>query len=498
MRTSFLVVSLLLFFSGISQAKKSSLPDSFRNQLEAIRTDSGKIDFLAGYVSANYIKSKTITDTLALSLMNEAEKRISKSTDKKREYTVYSLLYAVHRDLKNALRASSYKRKAAKLNVELGDIQKQELELQKQEVEHKNQIIEKQQGSINNLGSKINKLGSENNRLGSENQAKEKNITDTTAELNTEKLERENKEAQLKAVEQEKEIQQLELNRKKTLNTVYFLLIAVFVIITGVVVKMYFNSRKYTMKLAERNDLLAKEKKRSDDLLLNILPEELAEELKRDGQSDARSHDAVTVMFTDFVDFSRMSELMSAHELVHEIDFCFRSFDEILSKYDIEKIKTVGYAYLCACGLPGADANHAEKTIKAAIEIRNFMRQLKEDRTAQGLLAFELRIGIHSGPLVAGIVGIRKFAYDIWGDTVNIAARMESSGAPGKINVSESTYDLVKDKFYFISRGKVEAKNKGLISMYFVEKDDYSPLSDVEDLKELLSGKNTENLITAG
>jgi adenylate cyclase len=425
-------------------------------------TDTGKIDFLTGYVNDNYIKKKAISDTLALTLLDEAEKRISKATDKKRQYTVYSLLYTAHRDLKNTMRAAAYKRKAAKLNVELGDLQKQELE-------HKNQIIEQQQGSINKLGSENHKLGSENNKLGSENEEKEKIITETTNQLNMEKLERENKEAQLKAVEQEKEIQQLELNKKKTLNTVYFLIIAFFVIITGATVKMYFNNRKFSRKLSEQNALLANEKKRSDDLLLNILPEELANELKRKGQSKARSHEAVTVMFTDFVDFSRMTELMNPQELVHEIDFCFRSFDEILNKYDIEKIKTVGDAYLCACGIPGADADHAEKTIKAAIEIRNFMKQLREEREAKGMLSFELRIGIHSGPLVAGIVGIKKFAYDIWGDTVNIASRMESSGEAGKINVSESTYDLVKDKFYFISRGKVEAKNKGLINMYFVE-----------------------------
>ena len=482
----------MLFLAwGDSYAKKSNLPAFIKSPLEAIKSDSGKIDFLTTYVNDNYVKRKNITDTLALTLLDEAEDKVTKSTDKKRLYTLYSLLYTVHRDLKNNSRASAYQRKAAKLNIELGDIQKQELEL-------KNKLIEEQQGSINMLGSENSKLGSENKKLGSqnqklgsqnqklgtENQVKAQIIEQTTAQLYQEKLERENKEAQLKAIQQEKEIQQLELNKKQTLNTIYFILIAVFVVITGVVVKMYLDHRKYSKKLAERNDLLAKEKKRSDDLLLNILPEELAEELKRNGQSDARSHDAVTVMFTDFVDFSRVTELMNPQELVHEIDYCFRTFDQILNKYDIEKIKTVGDAYLCACGIPGPDREHAEKMIKAAIEIRNFMKQHKAERTEQGLLAFELRIGIHSGPLVAGIVGIKKFAYDIWGDTVNIASRMESSGAPGKINVSESTYELVKDRFYFISRGKVEAKNKGLISMYFVEKDEHLHPSHGLDLKE--------------
>lgn len=204
--------------------------------------------------------------------------------------------------------------------------------------------------------------------------------------------------------------------------------------------------------------LLVAEKKRSDELLLNILPGEIAEELKRDGHSNARHFDEVTVLFTDFKGFTSYAEKLSAQELVKEINYCFSNFDRICDKYKIEKIKTIGDAYMAAGGLPVANKTHAEDVVNAAIEICDFMRNK----------TFEIRIGIHTGNVVAGIVGIKKFQYDIWGDTVNTASRMESSGAVGKVNISESTYELVKDKFNCEYRGEIEAKGKGKIKMYFV------------------------------
>jgi len=214
---------------------------------------------------------------------------------------------------------------------------------------------------------------------------------------------------------------------------------------------------------------LTKEKMRSDKLLLNILPSEVAEELKQNGHSHARTYSMVTVMFIDFWDFTEVSEKVSAELLVAEIDYCFSAFDNIVEKYGVEKIKTVGDAYMCVAGLPVLTFTHAADIINAAIEIRNFMLKRKKEKQDKGEIPFQARIGIHTGSVVAGIVGIKKFAYDIWGDTVNIASRMESSGEAGKINISGSTYELVKDKFSFIHRGKIEAKNKGEIDMYFVE-----------------------------
>jgi class 3 adenylate cyclase len=209
---------------------------------------------------------------------------------------------------------------------------------------------------------------------------------------------------------------------------------------------------------------LKREKQRSDELLLNILPQEVAEELKEKGKAEAHYFDHVTVLFTDFANFTQASEMLQPRQLVQELHECFTAFDNIIERNGLEKIKTVGDAYLAVCGLPAPDPLHAQKTVKAALEIRNFIAERKNSAKV-----FEIRIGIHTGSVVAGIVGVKKFAYDIWGDTVNTAARMEQSCEPGKINISETTHELVKDDFTCIYRGAIEAKNKGYMDMYFVE-----------------------------
>jgi adenylate cyclase len=208
---------------------------------------------------------------------------------------------------------------------------------------------------------------------------------------------------------------------------------------------------------------------RSESLLLNILPGEIAEELKTTGRAEAKQFDVVTVMFTDFKNFTRLSEKLSPAELVTEIDTCFKAFDNIASRHNLEKIKTIGDSYMCAGGLPVANTTSAFDTISAALEILQYIRDYSDQLVNNGKDPLEIRIGIHSGPVVAGIVGLKKFAYDIWGDTVNIASRIESSGEAGKINISGRTHDLVKDQFSFTYREKIHAKNKGEIEMYFVE-----------------------------
>jgi len=213
---------------------------------------------------------------------------------------------------------------------------------------------------------------------------------------------------------------------------------------------------------------ISKEKRRSDELLLNILPSEVAEELKNKGNADAKQFDEVTVMFTDFKSFTTIAEKLSAKELVAEIDYCFKGFDNIIHKYNIEKIKTIGDSYMAASGLPVVNKTHAKDMVSAALEIVQFMEAHKQQRIKEGKPVFEIRIGINSGHVIAGIVGLKKFAYDIWGDTVNLASRMESSGEPGKVNISGSTYELVKNDFICTYRGKIQAKNKGEVDMYFV------------------------------
>jgi class 3 adenylate cyclase len=220
-------------------------------------------------------------------------------------------------------------------------------------------------------------------------------------------------------------------------------------------------------KVEERTNELYIEKKKSDDLLLNILPEVVAQELKQTGRTTPRSYEVATVMFTDFENFTIKSEKLSPEELVNIIDGCFKKFDEIISRYNIEKIKTIGDAYLCVSGLPDTKDHNAANVVKAALEILEVVKEMR--RSNNGYSSFDIRIGIHTGPLVAGVVGNKKFAYDIWGDTVNTAARMEQNSESNRINISQSTYELVKDKFTCSFRGKQPAKNKGMIEMYFVE-----------------------------
>lgn len=265
---------------------------------------------------------------------------------------------------------------------------------------------------------------------------------------------------------EEKKIAGLQLQRQRILTYSGFGAIVLLLLLSFFIFRSYKHQKKANIVISNARDSISKEKQISEKLLLNILPEEVAEELKENGAVAAQQFDHVTVMFTDFVDFTLVSEKLTPKELVTELDTCFKAFDEIIDKYDIEKIKTVGDAYLAVSGLPLPNANHAIDVIQAATEICAFITERKKKL---GEHTFDVRVGINSGSVVAGIVGMKKFAYDIWSDTVNIAARMEQSGEAGKINISEDTYQLVKDHFVCTYRGEIAAKNKGNLKMYFVE-----------------------------
>jgi class 3 adenylate cyclase len=214
-----------------------------------------------------------------------------------------------------------------------------------------------------------------------------------------------------------------------------------------------------------------KARTRSDELLLNILPYEIAQELKEKGRAEARDFENVSILFTDFKEFTRQSSQLSASELVGEINHCFEAFDRIMEKYGIEKIKTIGDGYMAAGGLPVPTADAAKNTILAAIEMQAFIHKRSIEQRKLNNIPFRMRLGIHTGPVMAGIVGFKKFQYDLWGDTVNTASRLESRGGIGKVNISQETYLQVKDEhiFTFTPRGQIQVKGKGKLEMLYVE-----------------------------
>lgn len=272
------------------------------------------------------------------------------------------------------------------------------------------------------------------------------------------------KEKELDRIKQSKKDAELnaQIKTQQIIRNASLVALGLLLIIAGLAYYAFLQKKK-------DNILIEAEKKKTDELLLNILPADVAEELKEKGKSKARSYELVSVLFADIRNFTQAGEQLSPQKLVDEIDIIFRAFDDIVTKHDVEKIKTIGDAYLCAGGLPKENKSNPHQIISAALEMQRFMEELKKNKLKTGETYFEIRIGVHTGPLVAGIVGMKKFAYDIWGDTVNIAARMEQSSEVGRVNITAATYELVKDKFNCTYRGKMEAKNKGLIDMYFVD-----------------------------
>jgi adenylate cyclase len=239
--------------------------------------------------------------------------------------------------------------------------------------------------------------------------------------------------------------------------------------LVSILIIFFILYRGYKSKV-RNNKLLDKQKDVIEGLLLNILPADVANELKEKGHATPKHYDNASVLFTDFKGFTAMADKMSPSDVVSQLNTCFIAFDSIVEKYGLEKIKTIGDSYMCAGGIPRPDNDHPFNIVRAAMEMQQWVSESNKRRLADGLEPWEIRVGVHLGPVVAGVVGKKKYAYDIWGSTVNIASRMESNGEPGRVNISSATYELVKDKFQCSHRGKHYAKNVGEIDMYFVEK----------------------------
>ncbi len=265
-------------------------------------------------------------------------------------------------------------------------------------------------------------------------------------------------------------LKESELELKNSQRNLYLVLSLLGLLSAGCLALFFWNAKRTNKELELKNQQIEEEKERSEELLLNILPKFVAQELKESSRVETRLINQCTVLFTDFINFSSISKTLSPHELIAALDECFRAFDEIISKFQIEKIKTIGDAYMCAGGVPVPNDTHAIDAVNAAKEMVKFLDKWNAKREKKNLVRFDARIGIHTGPIIAGVVGMKKFAYDIWGDTVNVAARLESTSEASKINISSSTYELIKEQYSCTSRGDVKVKNMKNIEMYFVDK----------------------------
>jgi class 3 adenylate cyclase/tetratricopeptide (TPR) repeat protein len=272
----------------------------------------------------------------------------------------------------------------------------------------------------------------------------------------------EKKQNEINLLTKDKSIKELQLKKQQTFNT------GLAIVLGLIVVLVFILFRSYRIK-TKSNVLLDRKNMEIERLIRNILPAEIASELRSTGKASPRNYEQVSVMFADFRGFTTMAEKLSPQELVTELGNCFSAFDDIIEKYGLEKIKTIGDAYMCAGGIPVPSDNHVFNMVKASLEMQDFVRRNNQKRMEAGLGPWEIRIGINVGPVVAGVVGKKKYAYDIWGSTVNIASRMESNGMPGAVNISSAMYELVKDRYACVYRGKIQAKNVGEIDMYLVD-----------------------------
>ncbi len=280
---------------------------------------------------------------------------------------------------------------------------------------------------------------------------------------------------QIAQLENQKQLDQMKIqqqeNFRRTASWIGLLGAALLLLIGG----SWFVGRRLNRRLAEQNRQIEAQKQeidaernRAEGLLLNILPDEVAAELKQKGSATPQHYDSVSVLFTDFQGFTKISANMHPNEVVQELNEMFLAFDEICERHNLEKIKTIGDSYMCAGGLPVANKTHPTDAVAAAREMLDVLGRHNEKNTRLGKPQWRIRIGVHTGEVVAGVVGSKKFAYDIWGDTVNVASRMESNCPAGEINVSEATYKLVNKSFKCEYRGEVEVKNKGKMGMYLV------------------------------
>lgn len=445
--------------------------------LEALRVSAEKYKGsgdVVGAADANYlggrVQSNVGNQKYAIRLLTSAKKEYFNHKQIDKLQKTYEALADAHEKMGNSAKAEEYRRLANESrNTRYANLNSRASEYERKMELTDNvdllKIFKAQLDSINTIAANANE----------ELEAKLKVLEQQEQKIG----EQEEENKKLSGELSDKEV----ANQRLTLIIYISVGAALIVLILAVFAVLQRNTAVRARKqLAEQNQeilaqkeeidaqkhVIEKEKDKAENLLLNILPRETANELKEKGSATPRHYNSVSVIFTDFKGFTHIAEKMSPEELLEELNKCFYRFDEICDEYGVEKIKTIGDAYMCAAGIPTANDTNPVDAVKAGLAMQEFMHQWKEEKIAQGEPYFELRLGVHTGPLVAGVVGKNKFAYDIWGDAVNLAARMESSGEVGKVNISGDTYELVKEHFDCTYRGKIEAKNKGEVDMYFV------------------------------
>lgn len=300
-----------------------------------------------------------------------------------------------------------------------------------------------------------------------ETEKKEKEIELLRKDSHIQQLAFDKKEKEIELLRKDNRIQQLALGKQKLLRNsllagFFFVLILAFV-----VYNRYRLKKKAHAELEAAHNIITSEKAKSDKLLLNVLPVRVANDLKERGETEPESFDNVTVYFSDIVGFTNLSSQLEPRFLINELNDIFTTFDNIIVKNQCERIKTIGDAYLCVCGMPEKNIKHAENIINSSIEILHYLTE----RNRYSNIDWKIRIGIHTGKVVGGVVGIKKYIYDVFGDTINTASRMESNSEPMKINISQVTHEIVKDKFKFTERESIFVKGKGEMKMYFIDND---------------------------